>query len=116
MDYGGCGILSKLRRLTPSGAVLAGKEAAGRLMAGLRATETPVVLAGYSRGSYATAWAMHKNFVEDCDRDVPDGACGPALGRPSMAGAHAPRNLRDLVASSQDHWELTTAPTGAQGN
>ncbi len=76
-----------LRLLTPSGAVLAGREAAGRLMAGLRATEIPVVLAGYSRGSYATAWAMHKNFVEDCDRDVPDGACGPALGRPNIKGA-----------------------------
>jgi hypothetical protein len=76
-----------LRLLTPSGAMLAGHDAAGRLMAGLRATEIPVVLAGYSRGSYAVAWAMHKNFVEDCDRDVPDGACGPALGRPNIKGA-----------------------------
>ena len=76
-----------LRLLTPSGAVLAGQDAAGRLMAGLRAKEIPVVLAGYSRGSYAVAWAMHKNFVEDCDRDVPDGACGPALGRPNIKGA-----------------------------
>jgi hypothetical protein len=46
----------------------------------------PVVLAGYSRGSYATAWAMHKNFVEDCDRDVPDGACRPPLGRANIKG------------------------------
>ena len=76
-----------LRLLTASGAVLSGRDAAGRLMAGLRAREIPVMLAGYSRGSYAVAWAMHKNFVEDCDRDVPDGACGPALGRPNIKGA-----------------------------
>ena len=76
-----------LRLLTPSGEVLVGKEAAGRLMAGMRATEMPVVLAGYSRGSYAVAWAMHKNFFEDCDRDLPDGGCRPALGRPNIKGA-----------------------------
>jgi len=70
-----------------SGGVLAGKEAAGRLMAGMRATEIPVVLAGYSRGSYAVAWAMHKNFVEDCNRDLPGGGCRPALGRPNIKGA-----------------------------
>ena len=223
-----------LRLLTPAGELLSGHDAAGRLMAGLRATEIPVVLAGYSRGSYAVAWAMHKNFVEDCDRDVPDGTCGPALGRtnikgailygpnsaglgyrvaghdmveaalrleynttyyldsdvfasigkwpglmiakgtwdyveglegslaayqrarepkeifvfrgphplapqnpenmrlvgarmaayaeaavlgrPSVPGARAPADLRDLVASSPDHWELTTAPAGTQGN
>ena len=76
-----------LRLLAPSGEVLAGKAAAGRLMAGLRAAEMPVVLAGYSRGSYAVAWAMHQNFVEDCDRDLPDGGCRPALGRPNIKGA-----------------------------
>ncbi len=76
-----------LRLLTPAGQVLAGHDAAGRLMAGMKATEIPVVLAGYSRGSYATAWAMHKNFVEDCDRDVPDGGCRPALARPNIKGA-----------------------------
>ena len=37
------------------------------------------------------------------------------LGRPSVAGARVPKDLRDLVASSPDHWELTTAPAGAQG-
>ena len=76
-----------LRLLTPSGDVLAGKDAGGRLMAGLKATEIPVVLAGYSRGSYATAWAMHKNFVEDCNRDLPDGGCRPALRRLNIKGA-----------------------------
>lgn len=76
-----------LRILTPSGAVLEGEAAAGQLMAGLKATEIPVVLAGYSRGSYAVAWAMQKNFVRDCDLDVPDGACQAALGRPNIKGA-----------------------------
>lgn len=38
------------------------------------------------------------------------------LGRPSVSGARAPADLRDLVASSLDHWELTTAPTVAHGN
>ena len=76
-----------LRLLTPSGGVLSGRDAAGRLMAGLKATEIPVVLAGYSRGSYAVAWAMHQNFVEDCNRDVPDGGCRPALRRPNIKGA-----------------------------
>lgn len=76
-----------LRLLTPAGDVLAGKDAAGRLMAGLKATEIPVVLAGYSRGSYATAWAMHKNFVEDCNRDLPDGGCRPPLLRQNIKGA-----------------------------
>jgi pimeloyl-ACP methyl ester carboxylesterase len=75
-----------LRLLTPSGQELAGTESAGRLMAGMKAREIPVVLAGYARGSYATAWAMHKNFVEDCDRDVPDGACRPPLGRANIKG------------------------------
>ena len=76
-----------LRLLTPGGEVLAGPAAAGRLMAGLKATEIPVVLAGYSRGSYAVAWAMHQTFVEDCNRDVPDGGCRPAQRRPNIKGA-----------------------------
>ncbi len=76
-----------LRLLTPAGAVLAGPQAAGKLMAGLSAREIPVVLAGYSRGSYAVAWAMQKNFVRDCDLDVPNGACRPALARPNIKGA-----------------------------
>lgn len=75
-----------LRVLTPGGEVLTGREAGGRLLAG-RATEMPVVLAGYSRGSYAVAWAMHKNFVEDCDRDRPDGGCKPPRGWTNIRGA-----------------------------
>ncbi len=76
-----------LRLLTPSGEVLAGRDASGKLMAGMQAADIPVVLAGYSRGSYAVAWAMQKNFVRDCDRDIPDGGCRPALGRPNIKGA-----------------------------
>ncbi len=76
-----------LRMLTPSGEVLTGDAASGKLMAGMKAAEIPVILAGYSRGSYATAWAMQKNFVQDCDRDIPDGACRPALGRANIKGA-----------------------------
>ena len=75
-----------LRLLTPSGELLAERDAGGRLLAG-RATEVPIVLAGYSRGSYAVAWAMHKNFVEDCDRDRPDGGCRPPLGWTNIRGA-----------------------------
>ncbi len=76
-----------LRLLTPSGQVLSGPAAAGRLLAGQRAQQIPVVLAGYSRGSYATAWAMHRNFVADCDRELPDGACRPPLGWTNIKGA-----------------------------
>lgn len=73
-----------LRVLTPTGEVLAGPAARGRLMAGMSATDIPVVLAGYSRGSCAVAWAMQTNFVRNCDLDVPDGGCKPALGRPNI--------------------------------
>ena len=76
-----------LRILTPDGNVLVGAEAASKLTAGIVVSEIPVVLAGYSRGSYAVAWAMQKNFVRDCDRDVPDGGCKPPLGRSNIKGA-----------------------------
>ena len=32
------------------------------------------------------------------------------LGRKQVEGALAPANLKQLVASSPDHWEITTAP------
>ncbi|WP_043832066.1 hypothetical protein [Muricoccus aerilatus] len=76
-----------LRLLSPGGELLSGEAARGRLLAGQRATEIPVVLGGYSRGSYATAWAMQQNFVADCDRDLPDGACRPPLDRTNIRGA-----------------------------
>jgi pimeloyl-ACP methyl ester carboxylesterase len=76
-----------LRLRTPDGAELGGSAAAGRLMGGLGAREIPTILAGYSRGSYATSWAMHKNFVTDCDDDLPERVCRPPLAYPNIRGA-----------------------------
>ncbi|MFC0406637.1 alpha/beta fold hydrolase [Roseomonas elaeocarpi] len=76
-----------LRLLTPAGELLEGRAAAGRLLAGQKAREIPVVIGGYSRGSYATAWAMQQNFVADCDRDQPDAACKPPRGWTNIRGA-----------------------------
>lgn len=76
-----------LRLLTPAGDLLEGRAAAGRLLAGQGASGIPIVIAGYSRGSYTTAWAMHQNFVEDCDRDHPGTACSPARAQPNIRGA-----------------------------
>jgi hypothetical protein len=76
-----------LRVLTPSGETLSGKEAADRLLAGQDVARMPKILGGYSRGSYATAWAMHKNFVEDCNYDLNEPKCQPALNRPNIVGA-----------------------------
>lgn len=76
-----------LRVLTRSGEILVGKAAAEQVLAGQRSREIPVVIGGYSRGSYATAWAMHKNFVEDCSLDLPDGGCRPARGWSNIKGA-----------------------------
>jgi len=76
-----------LRLLTPAGEVLSGSQAGGRLLARQKATEIPIVVGGYSRGSYATAWTMHKNFVEDCNYDLPDSECKPARGWSNIKGA-----------------------------
>jgi hypothetical protein len=76
-----------LRVQTPSGEILVGKAAAEQVLAGQKAREIPVVIGGYSRGSYATAWAMHKNFVEDCNYDLNEPKCQPALNRPNIVGA-----------------------------
>ncbi|RZL88275.1 MAG: hypothetical protein EOP82_23865 [Variovorax sp.] len=53
-----------LRMLTPSGELLEGSAAGGRLLAGMTANRLPIVLGGYSRGSMSTAWAMTRNFVD----------------------------------------------------
>ena len=47
----------------------------------------PIVLGGYSRGSYATAWAMQKNFVADCDDDRAEAVCAPPKGNRDIKGA-----------------------------
>ena len=52
-----------LRLLTPQGELLEGAAAAGRLMAGMKARQIPLLLLGNSRGSMATGWAMTKNVV-----------------------------------------------------
>ena len=60
--------------LTPSGELLEGASAAGRLLAGRSAREIPVVVSGASQGCMVTCWAMHKNCVGSCDFDRPDPA------------------------------------------
>lgn len=76
-----------LRMLTPAGEVLEGLAAGGRLLAGQKANQIPIVLGGYSRGSMSTAWAMTKNFVESCRYDMPTPTCGPAKGLKNIRGA-----------------------------
>lgn len=76
-----------MRAMGPDGKALDGPQAASAVMNGADIAAMPIVLMGYSRGSYAVAYAMQKNFVETCDRDTPDGACDPALGRPNIKGA-----------------------------
>jgi pimeloyl-ACP methyl ester carboxylesterase len=76
-----------LRLLTPAGELLVGRPAVQRLFGERGSAQMPVVLGGYSRGAFATAWAMHRNFVEDCDLDRPDPVCRPALGRARIKGA-----------------------------
>jgi len=76
-----------LRAMGADGKALDGPQAASAIMDGADIVAMPIVLMGYSRGSYAVAYAMQKNFVETCDRDVPNGSCGPALGRANIKGA-----------------------------
>ncbi|MCO4319172.1 alpha/beta hydrolase [Phyllobacterium sp. 21LDTY02-6] len=76
-----------LRLLTPEGKTLSGEQAVNAIFNDASVTEMPVVLGGYSRGSYAAAWAMHKNFVENCNYDVSDAKCGPAIGNKNVKGA-----------------------------
>ncbi len=76
-----------LRILTPSGQVLAGSAATGRLMAGQKSTQIPLLLAGYSRGSMSTAWAMTKNFSESCSYDMPQPVCTSPKSLKNIMGA-----------------------------
>ncbi|MDR6539386.1 hypothetical protein [Variovorax soli] len=76
-----------LRLLTPSGQVLEGRAAGGRLLAGMKAKQIPLLLGGYSRGSMSAAWAMTKNFVESCSYDVPVVTCTPPRGYTNIKGA-----------------------------
>ena len=76
-----------LRLLTPAGQVLEGNVAGGKLLAGMKATEIPIVLGGNSRGSMSTAWAMTKNFSESCTYDMSVVMCAPPKGLTNIKGA-----------------------------
>jgi pimeloyl-ACP methyl ester carboxylesterase len=76
-----------LRILTPSGELLEGPTAKGRLLAGMKANEIPLVLGGYSRGSMSTAWAMTSNYVAACTFDMPVPNCTPPKGWRNIRGA-----------------------------
>ncbi|SEL56196.1 hypothetical protein SAMN05518845_108267 [Variovorax sp. YR750] len=76
-----------LRILTPRGESLEGEATRGRLLAGMPASEIPLVLGGYSRGSMSTAWAMTKNYVAQCSFDMPQPNCTPPKGLRNIRGA-----------------------------
>jgi len=76
-----------MRLLTTRGEVLEGPAAGGRLMAGMKAREIPMLLMGYSRGSMATGWAMTKNYVGGCTYDMPTVTCGAPKGFTNIKGA-----------------------------
>lgn len=76
-----------LRVLTPNGQLLAGAAAGGKLLAGRKAGDIPIVLGGNSRGSMSTAWAMTRNFAQSCSYDAPQVECSPPKGLASIKGA-----------------------------
>lgn len=76
-----------MRMLTPTGQLLEGDAAGGRLLAGMKADRIPIILGGYSRGSMSTAWAMTKNFAESCSYDMPIVRCAPPKGLKNIKGA-----------------------------
>lgn len=69
-----------MRVLMPDGRLLTGQAAAGRLTGAQKATQIPLLLGGYARGSMSTAWAMTKNFSESCSYDMPQAQCLQAKG------------------------------------
>jgi hypothetical protein len=76
-----------MRLLTARGEQLDGPAAAGRLMAGMKARQIPLLLFGYSRGSMTTGWAMTKNYVGGCTYDMPTVTCSPPKGYTNIKGA-----------------------------
>jgi pimeloyl-ACP methyl ester carboxylesterase len=76
-----------LKILGPDGVLTEGEAAARVLLDGAAVADIPVVVGGYSRGSYATQWFMQKNFIEDCNFDVPEKPCKPARGMKNVKGA-----------------------------
>lgn len=73
--------------LTPAGRTLRGKAAIGALMGSGEGRALPVFLAGSSRGTMSTGWAMTRNFYRACDYDLPSDSCGPPLRLPNIRGA-----------------------------
>jgi len=76
-----------LRILGPDGKLVVGAHAARTLLDGQSAHDVPLVVGGYSRGSYATQWFMHKNFVEDCNYDLATPVCETKRGLKNVKGA-----------------------------
>ncbi|RWX81915.1 hypothetical protein EPK99_05945 [Neorhizobium lilium] len=76
-----------LRVLAPNGQESAEEPAAKLLLDGQSAKEVPIVVGGYSRGSYATQWFMQKNFVQDCNYDIPEKPCKGPRGLDNIKGA-----------------------------
>jgi alpha-beta hydrolase superfamily lysophospholipase len=76
-----------MRLLTPRGEVMEGMEAGGKLMAGMRARQIPLLLWGNSRGSMTTGWAMTRNYAGACTYDMPKVECSPAKSYDNIRGA-----------------------------
>lgn len=69
-----------LRILAPTGELLVGEQAAGKLLRGEQAKSVSVIIGGSSQGSMVTAWAMQKNFAEFCPYNNPKGKCTSPYG------------------------------------
>lgn len=76
-----------LRILGPTGEELKGSAAARRLMQGIHVRKLPIILGGWSRGSYAVTWAMQQNFVGDCHPDSGGEQCDMPRRWPNIRGA-----------------------------
>jgi hypothetical protein len=76
-----------MRALAPSGELLEGPAAGGRLLAGMKARQIPLLLMGYSRGSMTTGWAMTKNVAGGCTYDLPAVSCSGPKGYANIRGA-----------------------------
>lgn len=76
-----------LRIYAKTGETIEGKPAADRLTRGADVRKLPVILGGWSRGSYAIAWAMHQNVFGDCHPDAPQQKCEPPRKWRNIRGA-----------------------------
>ena len=109
-----------LRVARPDGTVLSGDDAAGKLMAGQKARDVPLLIGGASQGSMVTGHAMYLNFA--CDRafEEADEACGAPLGYNVRAGialaefvhgvGYTPRVLVEGALRSE--YRIAYVPTG----